>query len=193
MAFVVIYDACVLYPNTLRDLLVRVSLKGFVRARWTDMILDEVDRNIAQDYGITPEKLQRRRVLMNRAVRDCLITGFEPLVEGLKLPDPDDRHVLAAAIRAGAQVIVTNNRKDFPSDYLDNWGIERKNADEFIMDLMGLDDRVVYACVHEIATSRRRPLQTFEDVLGQLERSGLTESVAALRLGPGAVSQCRIR
>lgn len=188
MAFVVIYDACVLYPNTLRDLLIRVGLKNFVRARWTDMILDEVDRNIAQDYDIAPAKLQRRRALMNGAIRDCLVTGFEPLIEGLKLPDPDDRHVLAAAIHAGAQVIVTNNRKDFPPDYLGDWGIERKNADEFVMDRMGLDDRVVYACIQEIATSRRRAPNTFEDVLGQLEKSGLTESVAALRLGPGAVS-----
>jgi hypothetical protein len=97
--------------------------------------------------------------------------------------------VLAAAIRAGAQVIVTNNRKDFPPDYLSGWGMERKNADDFIMDLIGLDDRVVFACVQEIATSRRRPPQTFEDVLAQLEKSGLTESVAHLRLGPGAVTR----
>ncbi|MEU0616353.1 PIN domain-containing protein [Streptomyces albogriseolus] len=188
MAFVVLYDACVLYPNTLRDLLIRVSQKGVVRAKWTDVILDEVDRNIARDYNVAPETLARRRTLMNQAVRDCLVTGFEPLVEGLKLPDMDDRHVLAAAIQVSAQVIVTNNRKDFPADYLANWGIERKSADDFILDLLGLDDRVVYACVQEIATSRRRPPHTFDDVLGQLERSGLTESVAALRHGPGAVS-----
>ncbi|MEU3530372.1 PIN domain-containing protein [Streptomyces murinus] len=188
MAFVVIYDACVLYPNTLRDLLIRVSQRGFVRARWTELILDEVDRSIERDYNIAPEALARRRSLMNQAVPDCLVTGFEPLIEGLKLPDTDDRHVLAAAIRAGAQVIVTNNRKDFPPDYLADWDIERKSADEFMMDLIGLDDRVVYACVQEIATSRRRPPQTFDDVLGQLEKSGLTQSVAALRRGPGAVS-----
>ncbi|MFG2815739.1 PIN domain-containing protein [Streptomyces sp. NPDC048410] len=188
MAFVVVYDACVLYPNTLRDLLIRVSQRGFVRARWTEVILDEVDRNIRRDYGIAPETLARRRALMNQAVRDSLVVGFEPIIEGLKLPDMDDRHVLAAAIQAGAQVIVTNNRKDFPPDYLSNWGIERKSADEFVLDLIGLDDRVVYACVQAIATSRRCPPQTFDDVLGQLERSGLTESVAALRRGPGAVS-----
>ncbi|GAA2500782.1 PIN domain-containing protein [Actinocorallia cavernae] len=188
MAFVVIYDACVLYPNTLRDLLIRVSQRGFVRARWTELILDEVDRSIERGYNIAPEALARRRSLMNQAVPDCLVTGFEPLIEGLKLPDTDDRHVLAAAIRAGAQVIVTNNRKDFPPDYLADWDIERKSADEFMMDLIGLDDRVVYACVQEIATSWRRPPQTFDDVLGQLEKSGLTQSVAALRRGPGAVS-----
>ncbi|MER7763842.1 PIN domain-containing protein [Streptomyces sp. NPDC097619] len=187
MAFVVLYDACVLYPNTLRDLLVRIGQHGMVRAKWTDAILDEVDRNIAQDLGVPPDKLLRRRTLMNQAVRDCLVTGYEPLIEGLKLPDPDDRHVLAAAIRAGAQVIVTNNRKDFPTEYLSGWEIERKSADEFVMDLMGLDDRVVYACVLEIATSRRNPPRTFTDVLDQLERSGLRESTAALRRGPGAV------
>ncbi|WP_223179635.1 hypothetical protein [Streptomyces griseicoloratus] len=78
MAFVVIYDACVLYPNTLRDLLIHVSQRGFVRARWTEAILDEVDRNVARDYNIAPETLARRRSLMNLAVRDCLVTGFEP-------------------------------------------------------------------------------------------------------------------
>ncbi|MFI8204966.1 PIN domain-containing protein [Streptomyces sp. NPDC085937] len=188
MAFVVLYDACVLYPNTLRDLLIRVGQRGFVRARWTEIILDEVDRNIARNYDVAPEALARRRALMNSAVRDCLVTGFEPLIEGLKLPDMDDRHVLAAAIKANAQVIVTNNRKDFPAHHLTEWGIECKSADDFLLDLIGLDERVVYACVQEIATSRRRPPQSFDDVLGQLERTGLTESVAALRRGPGAVS-----
>jgi hypothetical protein len=96
MALVALYDACVLYPNTLRDLLVRVALRGLVRARWSDAILDEVDRNLARDRGIPAEKLRQRRELMNRAVRDCLVTGFEPLIEGLRLPDPDDRHVLAS-------------------------------------------------------------------------------------------------
>lgn len=106
-------------------------------------------------------------------------------IDGLKLPDPDDRHVLAAAIRAGAQVIVTNNRKDFPADYLAEWGRERKSADEFVLDLIGLDDRVVYACLAEIAAARRHPPQALEDVLRELERSGLSRSVDALRLGPG--------
>ncbi len=101
-----------------------------------------MDRSIARNHQIPPEKLAHRRTLMNRAVRDCLVTGFEPLIEGLKLHDEDDRHVLAAA---------------------------------------------VYACVQEIATSRRRPPQTFGDVLGQLERSGLARSVTALHQGPGTL------
>lgn len=101
MAFVVIYDACVLYPAPLRDLLVRLASTGIVRARWSELILDECFRSIlAQRPDLKPESLRRTRELMKEAVPDCIVTGFEPLVNGLELPDPDDRHVLAAAIRA---------------------------------------------------------------------------------------------
>lgn len=185
MAFVVLYDSCVLYPNTLRDLLIRVALSDLVQAKWSEQILDEVDVALTRNGVSTPEKNAERRRRMNSAVRDCLVTGHEPLIEGLKLPDANDRHVLAAAVRVGAQVIVTDNRKDFPPDYLAAFGIERKSPDDFIMDLIDLYDRVVYACVREIADSRRRPPMTFDDVLAQLERSGLIESANALRAGGG--------
>ena len=184
MAFVVLYDACVLYPNTLRDLLVRLGQARIMQAKWTDQILDEVDAALIRELDIPPPKLARRRALMNGAVRDCLITGYEPLMEGLKLPDSADRHVLAAAIKAGAHVIVTSNLKDFPAGYLAEWDIEAKSPDDFVMDLIHLDDRVVYSCIQEIAASRRNPPGTFDDVLEQLERSGLIEATGALRSRP---------
>ena len=112
MVFIVVYDANALYPNTLRDLLIRVGQAGLVQAKWTNEILDEMLRVLSRNRpDIPPEKLDRLRQLMNKAVRDCLISGYEPLVEGLKLPDPGDRQVLAAAVKAGAQVIVTSNLK----------------------------------------------------------------------------------
>ncbi|WP_228566344.1 PIN domain-containing protein [Nocardia sp. SYP-A9097] len=117
------------------------------------------------------------------AVPDCLVAGYEPLIEGLKLPDPDDRHVLAAAIKAGAQVIVTSNIRDFPEDSLVAWNIDSKSPDGFLLDQIALDDRIVWACVQQIADSRNNPPETVDDVLDELERAGLVESVAALRDG----------
>lgn len=115
MAFVAVYDANVLYPNILRDVLIRVAGAGLVQAKWTETILDETFRNLrANRPDLAPDALGRTRRLMKSAVRDCLVKGYEPLIDILELPDKDDRHVLAAAVRAKAQVIVTFNLKDFP-------------------------------------------------------------------------------
>lgn len=117
MSAVVIYDACVLYPSTLRDVLMEIAQIGLVQAKWSDQILDETFRNLKEDRpDLDPAKLDRTRALMARAVRDCLVKGHEPLVDVMDLPDPDDRHVLAAAVRAKAQAIVTFNLKDFPAE-----------------------------------------------------------------------------
>ncbi|MEU5859611.1 PIN domain-containing protein [Nonomuraea sp. NPDC047529] len=184
MTFVVVYDANVLYGNTLRDLLIRLAMTGRVQARWTNGILDEMQRNLAANRPDIPaEKLDKLRCLMNSAVRDCLVEGYEPLIEGLKLPDSDDRHVLAAAIKVGAKVIVTSNLKDFPADYLAPWDIEVKSPDDFVLDQIDLDGRVVWACVQQIADSRTSPPETVDDVLDALEAAGLVEAVAALRAG----------
>lgn len=145
MAFVVVYDACALYGNTVRNLLIRLAQARLVQAKWTNRILDELDQALADKLRIPEEKRQRLRRLMNAAIADCLVDGYEPLIDGLKLPDPDDRHVLAAAIKAGAQVIVTANVADFPADYLDQWGVEVKSPDDFVLDLIGINDRAVYA------------------------------------------------
>lgn len=182
MAFTVVYDACVLYPNTLRDLLIRIAQSGIVQAKWTDAILDEMTAALRRNRADIPDgKLTRLRTLMNGAVRDCLVTGYEPLVEGLKLPDPDDRHVLAAAIKAGAQVIVTRNLKDFTQSDLQPWDIEAKSPNAFVLDQVHIDIRAVAASVRQIADSRTRPPEAIEDVLTKLERDGLVESVTALR------------
>lgn len=184
MGFVVVYDANVLYGNTIRDLLIRLAMTGRLQAKWTDRILDETCRNLADNRpDITEEKLSRLRLLMNSAVRDCLIVGYEPLIEGLKLPDEDDRHVLAAAIKVRAQAIVTSNLRDFPPEHLKPWGIEAKSPDDFVLDQIDLDGRIVWACVQQIADSRLNPPETVDDVLDALEKGGLVESVAALRAG----------
>ncbi|MBE1487140.1 PIN domain-containing protein [Plantactinospora soyae] len=184
MAFVVVYDASVLYPNTLRDLLIRIAQSGLAQAKWTEQILDEMFAALQrQRPDLDQARLARTRTLMGTAVRDWRITGYDPLIDSLKLPDPDDRHVLAAAIRARAQVIVTSNLRHFPIEELRAWDIDPKSPDEFVRDQISLDRRVVYAAVQQIADSWRNPPGGVEDVLDRLERSGLGVSVAELRAG----------
>lgn len=126
MAFTALYDADVLHPPGLRDLLVRLGQTGLFRARWSEQILDEMVASILRRRpDLDPERLARTRQLMCEAVADCLVTGYEPLINGLSLPDPDDRHVLAAAIRCSAQVIVTANLDDFPAAALERFNIGR--------------------------------------------------------------------
>lgn len=133
---VVVYDANVLYPSTLRDVLIRVGLARLVQPKWTEQILDEVFRNLrANRPDLNPARLDRTRRLMNDAIRDVTVTGYEHLIDQLDLPDPDDRHVLAAAIHADAQVIVTRNLRDFPSDRLTPWGVVAQHPDVFLIGL----------------------------------------------------------
>ncbi|SDT73425.1 Predicted nucleic acid-binding protein, contains PIN domain [Actinoplanes derwentensis] len=179
------YDASVLYPSTLRDLLIRIAQSGLVQAKWTEEILDEMFAALRrQRPDLDPERLDRTRSMMGTAVRDWKVSGYSALIEVLKLPDPDDRHVLAAAIKAKAQVIVTANLRDFPAATLHEWDIDPKSPDEFVRDQISLDRSRVYASVQQIADSWKRPLGTIEDVLERLERSGLAISVAELRARP---------
>lgn len=93
MPFAVFYDATVLYPDALRDLHIRIALAGLVRARWSREIVEEATGALARNRPDIPlERLERLRYLINESVPDCLVTGYEPLIEILKLPDPDDRH-----------------------------------------------------------------------------------------------------
>jgi predicted nucleic acid-binding protein len=184
MSFIVVYDANVLYPNTLRDLLIRIAQQPhLVQAKWTGKILDEMLSALRRNRpDVGEEKAERLRERMNAAVRDCLVEGYEPLIEVLELPDPDDRHVLAAAIKVNAQLIVTRNQKHFPPKSLAEWGVRPKAPDDFVRDVLDLDPQAVWACIQQIVDSRKRHPVTIDDVLGQLERDGLVASAAALRL-----------
>src|SRR5690606_14407304 len=136
MPAVVVYDANVLYPSTLRDVLIRVGLARLAYPKWTERVLDEVFRNLrANRPDLDPARLDRTRRLMNDAIRDAIVTGYEHLTDQLDLPDPDDRHVLAAAIHAEAQVIVTRNLRDFPTGRLSAWGVEAQHPDDFLTTL----------------------------------------------------------
>lgn len=183
MSFVVIYDACVLYPAPLRDLLIRTARTGIVRARWSEQILDECFSNILEHRpDLSAAQLARTRELMVRAIPDCVVDGLDELVAGLALPDPDDRHVLAAAIRASAQTIVTFNLKDFPADRLEPYGVEAQHPDDFVFDLLDLAPGAVISAVSAQLAALKNPPQNMEQLLDTLRSQGLGETAARLRV-----------
>jgi hypothetical protein len=142
--FTVVYDACVFYPAPLRDLLIRLARTRRFRARWTTRIQEEWTRALlANRKDLTQTQLDWTVGELNRAVPDCLVTDYEQLIDRLTLPGPNDRHVLAAAIRAGAEVIVTLNLQDFPAERLSPYSVSAKHPDDFILDLADLEPQLV--------------------------------------------------
>jgi predicted nucleic acid-binding protein len=158
---IAVYDANILYPAPLRDLFMRIAQTGLVQAKWTEKIHEEWIRNVLKDNPqIKPERIQRTRTLMNDAIRDCLVTGYEELIATLMLPDPDDRHVLAAAIRASAQFIVTFNLRDFPSDILAGYDIEVMHPDDFLVRLLEIAPGLVCSASRRASAIRRKQLKS---------------------------------
>lgn len=181
MRFVVIYDACVLYPAPLRDFLVRLATTGLFSAKWSETIHDEWMRNVLASRPHLSEALQRTRELMNQAVPDCLVEGYERLIDGLDLPDPTDRHVLAAAICAGAQTIVTHNLADFPDRCLTPYGIEATDPDTFVVQQMDLHEATVVTVARDHRAALRNPPKSVEEYLQTLAAQGLLATTDRLR------------
>ena len=177
----VIYDACVLYPFTLRDLLIELACTKLFDARWTDQIHNEWIRNVLLDHpDLSPLRLENTRRLMDKAVPGCLVTGFEPLIDTLELPDTNDRHVLAAAIRCDAQAIVTFNLKDFPNAMLEKYGIEAVHPDDFVLGLLKQNPHGVTNAIRACQTRFRNPPRLMPDHLERLERQGLNRTLEYL-------------
>lgn len=180
--FTALYDSCVLYPAPLRDLLMQLAQTGLFRARWTDAIHREwIDSILENQPHRERARLERTRDLMNAAVEDCLVTEYESLIDSLSLPDPNDRHVLAAAIRGKADVIVTFNLRDFPEEKLRAYELEAKHPDDFVADLIWYDKGAVYQAVKLQRENLKNPPKSAEELLATLEKQRLPQTVALLR------------
>ncbi|WP_028622218.1 PIN domain-containing protein [Pseudomonas sp. Ant30-3] len=180
--YTAVYDANVLYPAPLRDFLMRLALTGAYRARWSAQIHDEWKRNLLLNRtDLTVDQVNRTSTLMDQAIPDALITDYQSIVVGLDLPDADDRHVLAVAIKCNASAIVTFNLKDFPKAALDPWGIEALHPDEFIVDLWDLDQAAVVEAAQRQRASLKNPPHSVRDYLDKLLQQKLPETVKLLR------------
>jgi len=176
------FDANVLYPSGLRNFLMHLALTGIFRAHWSAEVHDEWIRNLLKNRpDITRDKLERTRRLMDQAAPDALVTDYQSLIESLELPDRDDRHVLAAAIRCGASVIVTLNLADFPNAALAEFGIEAQHPDDFVLSLTETFPEFVLEAARTHRASLRNPSKTPDEYLAELNTQELCRSAAALR------------
>jgi PIN domain len=132
-SFAVVLDANVLFPFRKRDILLSFAHAGFFRAHWTDQIESEWTRSLLELKPHLAASVAAQLAAMREHFPEALVSGYEPLIEALTLPDPDDRHVLAAAIRCGAQQIITENLADFPDYALAPFDVEASGADDFLM------------------------------------------------------------
>ncbi len=181
--FTVVYDACVLYPAPLRDLLMRLALTDLYRARWSDQIHEEwITAVLRNRPDLSRQQLERTRSLMNAHVRDALVDGHQSLIPALELPDPDDRHVLAAAIKCGADLILTFNLNDFPEPALAIYGIGACHPDPFLVDQLNLDTERVCTAMRQHRASLKNPPKTVEEYLATLEEQGLSTFSQAIRI-----------
>jgi predicted nucleic acid-binding protein len=178
----VLFDASVLYAAPVRDLLLELALSDLFRAKWTEQINDEwMSHLLANRPDLTAAQLARTRALMQAHVRDCLVEDYEALIDTLTLPDPDDRHVLAAAIKGHAEVIVTFNLADFPTATLAQYGIEAQHPDTFLDALLEIGPAEVGAAACRVRARLRQPPLEVAAYLAVLERCGLSATAASLR------------
>jgi predicted nucleic acid-binding protein len=180
-------DACSLAGALKRNLILTLAEAEFFRPRWSEPILDETEGAITKILaakGVTDaaERAARARKSMQDAFAEALVTDFDRLLPICRdLPDPDDAHVLAAAIHCQAAVIVTENSKHFPPATLRRHNIEPKAADEFIADTLSLDIGRGVAAVRRMRERFKRPEIDAGELLLKMEAEGMQDSVDMLR------------
>lgn len=179
--YTALLDANVLYPAPIRDILLQLAVDDLFRAKWTaDIHREWIEALLRNEPHRERATLERTRDLMNKATRDALVTGYESLIACLELPDPDDRHVLAAAIVGRCDVIVTQNLQDFPQDILKPYGIEVQHPDDFLVNHLNLAPGKFCGAVRKVRTRLKNPPYSVEVYLATLTRQGLVVTASEL-------------
>lgn len=179
--FTAFLDASVLYPAPLRDLLLELAVSDLYRAKWSNAVHDEwINALLRTRDDLHRERLVRTRDLMNMHVRDALVTDFENLIDVLELPDPDDRHVLAAAIKGRADLIVTSNLRDFPQAATAPWDIEAQHPDEFLTHQFHVSQPAFLKAVKTVRLRLKNPPKSADEYLDTLRAQGLLATVSEI-------------
>jgi predicted nucleic acid-binding protein len=172
-------DTNVLYPLLIRDILLWFAYEELFLPFWSKHVLMEWSR-VMQRNGLTKTESQRRMHMIQDAFPFAMVRGYESLIEQLDLPDEDDRHVLAAAIRVGADAIITQNLKDFPKSALSSLGIVALNADAFLANLIRNNPTKALRAFNQMVKQRKRPTQSSQEVIKSLRSQGLKQTAELL-------------
>ena len=180
-SFTALLDANILYPAPMRDIFLQLAPDDVYRAKWTaDIHREWIGALIRNEPHRDRASLERTRGLVDQATRDCLVTGYQTLISGLDLPDPDDRHVLAAAIVGRCDVIVTCNLRDFPEDAVAPYGIAVLHPDNFLSDHLDLMPGPFCDAARKIRERLVAPPISVQDYLAILDGLGLVATAAEL-------------
>jgi len=184
----VVLDACILYSASLRGLLLHCATGGLLQSFWSEEIQNKWTRNLLRNrLDLERESLESTRRKMKANFPNGLVRGYESITATLSLPDPKDRHVLAVAIHAQTEYIVTVNLKDFPNTVLRSYGIEAVSPDEFVFRLIQREPPLVLLATKHHRLSLKRPPKTVAEYLFTLEKQGMPKTVAFLRTHEGDI------
>jgi predicted nucleic acid-binding protein len=179
--FVILLDANVMYPFRTRDVLFTFAQQGLFRARFTERIIDEWTGSLIRNKPTLEESVRTQAAVVRDVFQECFVTGYEPLIEGLQLPDPDDRHVLAAAIKCSAQIIVTENLRDFPPEVLEEHDIEVLGADDVLANTFDLFPMDGARALRTVRQRYNNPPFSPSEFLLDLTKSGMPKLAAMAR------------
>lgn len=191
--YTALIDACSLVGVLGRNILLTLAEAEFFRLRWSDVILGEAEKALADLFAIrgiadAAQRARQSRLQMEAAFPEAMVTAFEEFMPlGADLPDPNDAHVLAAAVKTQAQVIVTENLKDFPPAVLAVRNLEARKIDDFIADTIALDEGRAIPAIRSMRERLRRPEKTPEALLRDCEAYGLIATADLLREFTGSI------
>lgn len=179
-AFPAFLDTCSIYGGYLCDTLLRLAEAGVYRPLWSAGVLDELRRNLTEKARVADEAAAYRVSEMQQSFPDAEVRGYEPLAESMTC-DPKDRHVLAAAVRGGAEVLVTFNTADFPAEPAGRYDITVVHPDDFLLDQLDLHPGAVLAALRAQAAAYKSPAMSAEDLLGRLAAAGVPRFASEAR------------
>ena len=165
---VALLDTCVLYPRYVRDALLSLAETGLYKPQWSEDILEELGRNLLED-GLPPDRIEWLLHEMRETFPEAMVSGYQTRIDSMRT-DPKDRHVAAAAVECSADVIVTDNLRDFPQEALAPFQLEAQSADEFLTYLLTLDPRQVTDALSQLVAAYRKPPLRMSELINILAK-----------------------